>query len=225
MPTVKVDENQTGIIEAPGKRLTENSALFASLPSCFTGPALEKYNDVQDELTLLTRARALDPEALAQIHDTYYVKIFRYIALRISDPETAEDMTSEVFTRLLSALRDRTAPQNTLQGWLFAVATKIVKDHYRKQYRRPQLPLDDSMPSPGDNPDQMVETRLTQEQLQAAMTELTEEQQNVIALRFGYEMSIGEVAQSIGKSEGSVKMLQARAIAALSRRLVTGGVS
>lgn len=178
---------------------------------------------MQDDLILLNRARSLDPEALAQIHSMYYVSIFRYIAFRINEYETAEDLTSEVFTRLLSALRDRTAPQKTIRGWLFSVASRVVKDHYRKQYRRPQVALDESTPSLVGGPEQKVESMITNEHLRQAITELTEDQQQVIALRFGYEMPIREVAKTTGKSEGAIKMLQARAIAALSRKMIPGG--
>ena len=183
---------------------------------------METDHNVQDDLILLNRARSLDQEALEQIHDLYYVPVFRYIAFRINEPQTAEDLTSEVFIRLLSALRDHTAPKNTLRGWLYSVASRVVKDHYRKQYRRQQSSLDDSFPSPADGPDQKVESMLTNEYLRQAVTELTEEQQQVIALRFGYEMSIRDVAQTTGKSEGAIKMLQARAIAALSRKMSPG---
>lgn len=177
---------------------------------------------MQDELELLNRARALDPEALEEIHNTYYVPIFRYIAVRINDHATAEDLTSEVFTRLLSALRDTTAPNNTIRGWLFGVASRIVKDYYRKQYRRPQTELSENLPSNLGDPVSEFEEKLTQENLREAITTLTEDQQNVIALRFGYEMSIRDVAEALGKSEGSIKMLQARAIAALTRQMNQG---
>jgi RNA polymerase sigma-70 factor (ECF subfamily) len=178
---------------------------------------------VQDELILLNRARSLDQEALKEIHDLYYVPIFRYIAVRINEHQTAEDLTSEVFTRLLSALRDYTAPQKTLRGWLFSVASRVVKDHYRKQYRRQQTSLNESIPSQIAGPDQKVEMMLTNENLRQAITELTEDQQQVIAMRFGFEMSVRDVAQTTGKSEGAVKMLQARAIATLTRKMVPGG--
>lgn len=177
---------------------------------------------MQDELLLLNRARSLEPEALEQIHDMYYVPIYRYVAFRVNEQQTAEDLTSEVFTRLLKALRERTAPQKTLRGWLFSVASRVVKDHYRKKYRRQQTNLDESLPSLSPGPDQQVELMLTNESLRHAITELTEEQQEVIALRFGYEMSVRDVAQTVGKSEGAIKMLQARAIAALSRKLRPG---
>ena len=86
----------------------------------------------EDELTLLARARQLDPDALGQIHETYYASIFRYISFRVGDRETAEDLTSEVFTRLLTALRDHRSPQNTLRGWLYGVAARVVSDHHRQ---------------------------------------------------------------------------------------------
>ena len=171
---------------------------------------------------MLNRARSLDPDALTEIHDTYYVPIFRYISLRVGDHHTAEDLRSEVFMRLLHALRDKTAPQKTLRGWLYSVASRVVKDHYRKKYRVQHTELDDSFPSDLAEPDQEVERQMTQENLQNAMRDLTEDQQNVLALRFGYDMSIREVAETMGKSEGSIKMLQARAVATLSRILHTG---
>jgi RNA polymerase sigma-70 factor (ECF subfamily) len=174
---------------------------------------------VQDELALLDRARTLDPDALAEIHNTYYVPIFRYVAFRVGDRDLAEDLTSDIFTRLLSALRDRTAPRNTLRGWLYGVAARVVSDHFRRLYRHQQLALSESMASGEAGPAETVEAVLTREALKQAMTELTEEQQNVIALRFGFDMPIQDVAQTLGKSEGAVKQLQARAIAALARQL------
>ena len=174
---------------------------------------------MQDELALLARARRLDPDALAAIHDTFYAPIFRYVAFRVNDRYTAEDLTSEVFTRLLSALRDKNAPQNTLRGWLYGVAARVVSDYHRKHYRTPQVELDESMVSPDAGPAEDVEALLTREDLKQAIAELTEEQQNVIALRFGYDMPIQEVARNMGKSEGAVKQLQARAIAALARKM------
>lgn len=180
---------------------------------------------MQDEFLLLNRARSLDPEALGQIHDMYYVPIYRYISYRVNEHETAEDLTSEVFTRFLSALQDKTAPQKTIKGWLFSVASNIVKDFYRKKYRHKQVALEDSVPSLVEGPAQKVESMLTNEDLRQAITQLTEEQQEIIALRFGYEMSIRDVAETTGRSEGSVKMLQARAIAALSRKMQPGVTS
>lgn len=176
---------------------------------------------MQDELRLLARARALDQEALTQIHDTYYGPLFRYIILKVGDRETAEDLTSEVFLRLLRALRDTTAPQKTLRGWLYGVASRVVNDHFRRRYRAQQVELHESLPDRAAGPVQIVLDKLTWQQVQEHLEELTDEQQEVLALRFGYEMPIRDVADLLGKSEGAVKQLQARAIAALARKLGT----
>jgi RNA polymerase sigma-70 factor (ECF subfamily) len=174
---------------------------------------------VQDELTLLARARQLDSEALARIHDIYYTSIFRYVAFRVGDHATAEDLTSEVFTRLLSALRDKSAPQNTLRGWLYGVAARVVSDHHRRAYRAPQVELDEELVSADHDPADIVDRKLTQESVKRAMQDLTEEQRHVLSLRFGSDLPIQEVARALGKSEGAVKQLQARAVAALARQL------
>jgi RNA polymerase sigma-70 factor (ECF subfamily) len=179
---------------------------------------------VQDEVALLARARQYDMDALAHIHDTYYGPIFRYIAFRVNDRDSAEDLTSEVFTRFLAALRQRNPPAITLRGWLYAVASNVVSDHMRKRYRAPQVDLDDAIASREAGPAELAEAALDRADLRQAMDDLTEEQQQVLALRFDRELPIQEVARVIGKSAGAVKQLQARAIAALARKLAPGTV-
>ena len=179
---------------------------------------------MQDELALLARARTLDPDALAEVHDRYYTPIFRYVAFRVSDRDVAEDLTSEVFTRLLSALRDKNAPQNTLRGWLYGVAARVVSDYHRRHYRAPEVELDETLVSREAGPAEIVDKLLAHADLKRAMAELTDEQQHVLALRFGYDMPIQEVARTLNKTEGAIKQLQARAIAALSRKLAPSQV-
>jgi RNA polymerase sigma-70 factor (ECF subfamily) len=179
---------------------------------------------VPDERDLLQRARALDKEALALIHDRYYQSIYRFLSFRVADAQAAEDLASEVFTRFLGAIAERGTPPNTIRGWLYGAAQNVLKEHYRKQKQMNWAELDESIPSLVRTPEQRLEERLGKEELRAALAELTPEQQNVLALRFGFGMAIKDVAETVNKSEGSVKMLQARAIAALTRRLAAPGV-
>jgi RNA polymerase sigma-70 factor (ECF subfamily) len=174
---------------------------------------------VQDEIALLVRARALDAEALAQIHDIYYEPILRYVSARVGDRSTVEDLTSEVFTRFLSALHDHTAPQNTVRGWLYRVASHVISDHFRHHYRARLVDLDDGLVNGSAGPAEITEALLTHDNLRRALTELTEDQQNVVALRYGQGLSIQETAQVMGRNEGAVKQLQARALASLARIL------
>jgi len=175
---------------------------------------------VTDELGLVARARQLDPEALTEIHTLYYGPIFKYIAYRVEDQDAVQDLTSEVFIRLIDALRDQRAPQQTLKGWLYGVATNVINEHRRKQKRSNMLDLDESIESTDPNLEALIEMDVDQADLRSALDELTKEQQMVITLRFGSGLSIREIAGAMGKTEGAVKQLQIRAIDALTRRLV-----
>lgn len=177
-----------------------------------------------DDAELLRRAYELDTDALAAIHDAYYQPLFRYVSFRIGDRDTCEDLVSEVFTRFLNALRQRKAPQSNLRGWLFGVASHVVNDHFRRSYRAPSTPLDEDIVSHAPLPAEVAEHAAMSEELRRAITNLTEDQQQVLALRFGQSMPIQEVARILGKTEGAVKQLQMRAIAALARQMAPGMV-
>ena len=174
---------------------------------------------MRNESVLLARAHELDEGALAEIHTAYYGPIFRFIAFRVADRHAAEDLTSEVFIRLLTALNGGNAPQTTLKGWLYGVAANVVGDYHRQQYRRPQTELPETLASSFGDPTDAVDRTLQQGRLRQAMNELTAEQQDVLALRFGYDMPIREVAETMGKSEGAIKQLQACAVMMLFKKL------
>ncbi len=170
---------------------------------------------VNDEQSLLTKARALDARALGQIHDQYYPELYRFALYRTGDPATAEDIAADVFVRLLEALHAGRAPQTTLRGWLFGVAAHRVADHFR---RRPAEPLPDTLPA-GDSVAGEAEDHLRRSAVHGALRRLSPEQQNVLALRFGQGASLEETAGTLGKSVNAVKQLQWRAVEALRRAL------
>ncbi|HSH05440.1 MAG TPA: sigma-70 family RNA polymerase sigma factor [Anaerolineae bacterium] len=173
----------------------------------------------RQEYVLLQRAQKLDQTALATIHDQYYPAIYRYFTYRVNDLQTAEDLTSEVFTRFLHALHGQNAPQTTLRGWLYGTASFVLKEHYRQKKKSKHMTLYDDIPSSQPPLDNMVNQSFDQDTLNTAVQNLTADQQEVIALRFGYEMPIQEVANLMGKSLGSIKMLQARALNRLAKLL------
>jgi RNA polymerase sigma-70 factor (ECF subfamily) len=177
---------------------------------------------VCDERQLLTGARRLDPDALAQIHDCFYEQIFRYVRYRTSDSHVAEDAASEVFVRLLDALQVGKAPRQSLRGWLFGTANHIVSDHFRHHYRGDIEDLADHetlLASADTDPERQLLSHLTNELLRAVLNRLTPEQQQVLTLRFGQGMSHRQVAEILKKSEGAVKLLQFRALRAMRRLL------
>lgn len=175
------------------------------------------------EKTLLQQARRLDERALGQIHDRYYPEIYRYALYRTGRTEVADDIAGEVFVRLLDALHQERAPRTTLRGWLFGVASNLVVDYYRKAPRE-SAPLDEAQAAPGSASAE-AELRLQKQEVRAALRQLTREQQEVLALRFGDGFSVEETAEAMGKSVNAAKALQFRALEALRRVLGVGEVS
>jgi RNA polymerase sigma-70 factor (ECF subfamily) len=174
---------------------------------------------VVEEINLLKRAQALDEEALAEIHDTYYQAVYRYFSFRMPDPQTAEDLTSEVFLRFLKAIRDQSAPPNTIQGWLFGAAKNVAREYYRRSNKMEVVAITDQIPAGESSLEHKISKRLDVEAMMKGMEVLTDDQKHVLALRFGYELPIREVAAIVDKSEAAVKMLQARAIMTLTKQM------
>ena len=161
----------------------------------------------------------LDSQVIGAVYDQYFPEVYRYVFYRLSDQTLAEDIASDVFVRLLEAAQSGRAPQTNLKGWLISTASHAVMDHLRRKYRRPVEAISESMPDLGP----AIHTELDQcEQnrcVQQAYAQLTSEQQDVLALRFGQGYSLEETASHMKKNVNAVKALQFRALAALQRQI------
>jgi RNA polymerase sigma-70 factor (ECF subfamily) len=174
---------------------------------------------VAEEPTLLERVKRNDQNALAEVHDQYFDQIYHYLNYRLGDPDAAADLTAEVFLALINALKRGKPPKTSLSGWLYAVARNLTADHIRKQVRTVPL-LEDLVADEPSLADQAYLAQLAPT-LTQALVRLTEEQQHVIALRFGQGLSLAETAQILDKSVGAIKALQHRALASLARNMPT----
>jgi RNA polymerase sigma-70 factor (ECF subfamily) len=173
--------------------------------------------DAQDELDGL---RALDSRVVGAVYDRYFEDVYRFVYYRLGDEQVAEDISSDVFVRLLEALQKKRGPQSNLKGWLLATASHAVADYLRQAYRRPTEELSDVMPDEGaPSLTDEVDRREQVGSVQEAYAELTAEQQNVLALRFGDGYSLEETARVMQKNVNAVKALQFRALAALQRKI------
>jgi RNA polymerase sigma-70 factor (ECF subfamily) len=179
---------------------------------------------VQDEQSLIRRAQQHDPMALTQIYEENFDRIYRYIVLKIGDRTEAEDMTQQVFLNVLKSISSFKWKGMPFTSWLYRIAHNQVVDYLRKKSKRTTVPLDESMPFIGDSPERAAEQRIEIEGLAVAARKLTSAQREVISLRFAAEMSVAEVAEVMGRSEGAVKALQHSAIVAL-RKLLSSGVT
>jgi RNA polymerase sigma-70 factor (ECF subfamily) len=172
-----------------------------------------------DEQGLLERASRADPEALGALYDRYVDRIYNYIYHRVGQADLAEDLTAQVFARMLEAIQEGRAWRTSFSGWIYRIAHNLVIDHYRRRGRAAFVELEEATPiiADGADPVKKVEARLESEYLRAALAKLTEEQAEVISLRFLDEFSIAEVATMMNKTEGAIKALQYRAVLALRR--------
>jgi RNA polymerase sigma-70 factor (ECF subfamily) len=173
----------------------------------------------EDEARLIQRAKEGDPDAFAEIYDRHQAAIYRYIFYRVSNAATAEDLTSEVFVRLVEKIDQFTYRGRPLLVWLYTLARNLVTDHHRSTGKAALLPLDERLVADTTAPQKAAEQALDQRRLAAAINRLTEDQRQVIILKFIEGWDNAEVARILDKSVGSVKSLQHRALAALRRNL------
>ncbi|MFH1085047.1 MAG: sigma-70 family RNA polymerase sigma factor [Chloroflexota bacterium] len=174
---------------------------------------------VSDEPSLLTRALTYDGAALGELYEQYAPKIYTYILYQVGDDRLAEDLTANVFRKMLDAVRASKGWQQSFTSWLYRIAHNVVVDHYRRARNTESLPLDERLASGTDDPVATVERRLSREDIKQALLCLTLDQREVIALKFFEGFSNLETAHVMGKTEGAIKSLQYRALGALRRQL------
>jgi len=175
---------------------------------------------VTDELALVRRSQDGDQEAFTCLYDAYMERIYRYIYFRVADEQVAEDITSQVFLKVWEKLDTYQAGSSPFVAWLYRIARNTVIDNYRT--RKVSIPLENVSPadiSHDDGVDEKLDMQLKSEQLRQGMKELTEEQQEVLVLRFIAELSTEEIAQQLGKQPGAIRALQMRALQGLAKYL------
>jgi RNA polymerase sigma-70 factor (ECF subfamily) len=173
---------------------------------------------VQDDSALLKAAKT-DAEAFALLYDRYVQRLYHYCHHRTNNVHDAEDLTSQTFLAALEAF-----PQYRRDGhfaaWLFTIARNKVVDYYR---RAPNVPLDEST-APSFHPDLAGETETTQQaaRLLPVIRALSEDEQELIRLRYVAELSFAEIARAMRKSEGATKKMLYRLLARLKSQMEAG---
>ncbi len=153
-------------------------------------------------------------EAMGELYNRYHERIFRYVWSRVYDRQLAEDLTGEVFYRMVTNLAKYRWMEIPFQAWLYRIAHNLMVDYFRKAGNKRELPIELVDYSGGgvDGPAQTVEKRLHIEQVLGALEDLKPIQQEVILLRFLMGLSLREVASILGKTVGAVKAVQHRGL-------------
>ncbi len=176
--------------------------------------------DVHGERAVVDAAIAGDESALAELYNLYFPRVYRYILARMGNTYDAEDLTEEVFLRVLDAIERFQWRQAPFSAWLFRIAHNAVISQRRKEGARGRpSQLSEALPVDSQGPEEMVAKRMALNEVMKAAETLPDAQRRVIGYRFAAGLTVAETAQAMGKGEGNVKVIQHKAIAKLREML------
>jgi RNA polymerase sigma factor (sigma-70 family) len=160
-------------------------------------------------------------ETFAALYDEHVWKVYGFFAYRLGSREDAEDLTQLTFERALKAWA-RFDPQRASAGtWLIAIAHNLLVDHYRRDGSRRQEPIE---------PEELGEAGLGTEsppergvgispELEEALDCLSQRDRELVALRFGADLTGPEIAELTGLSLANVQQVLSRSLRRLRGEL------
>ena len=166
---------------------------------------------------VIAQAQSGDPGAFGEIYGKYAGLILRYLYVRVRDQEGAQDLTQEVFVRVIKGIGGfEYRGEKSFLGWLYTIANNVLIGQARRK-RAVSTPLDENMELVDPRGQEAVLSIYDRVALQQAIGQLTQDQQQVLTLKFFADMTNNEIAATIGRSEGAVKALQHRALQSLQQ--------
>jgi len=165
-----------------------------------------------DERALVEAAQR-DPAEFEALYELHFERVYAFVASRVRDRATAEDVTSEVFHKGLANLPSYEWRGVPFAAWLLRIAANAIVDCAKRAAR--EFPAPDDPPEPAvpiDLQDSQMRAIEHRAQLFRLVGQLPEIQKQVVYERFVEQRSIREIAQRLGKTEGAVKQLQLRAV-------------
>lgn len=168
---------------------------------------------------LIMDAISGESSAFGLLYDEYQPRIYRFIYLKVSHREEAEDLTHQVFLNALEKINNFKIGEtaSSFSGWLYQIARNKVIDHYRT--KKITFDIETIQIADGIANDKILDKNLEFEKIRKAIPRLTPIEQDVIIMRFVEELSPREVSAILNKSEGSVRLIQHRAIKNLKKIL------
>jgi RNA polymerase sigma-70 factor (ECF subfamily) len=172
---------------------------------------------------LLVEAAQRDPAKFDQLYELHFERVYAFVASRVQDRTTAEDVTSEVFHKALANLPKYEWRGVPFVAWLLRIAANAIVDQAKRAAR--EFPAPDDPPDPAADLDlQGSELRAVEHraQLFRLVGQLPEVQKQVVYERFVEQRSIREISERLGKTEGAIKQLQLRAVQKLRAQMESG---
>lgn len=203
-------------------RLTESLEDRNPVPATAGTDERDDRNLVVAEWEIVRRAQGFDEDALKSLYESYYPKIYGYAFLQMGDVQAAEDLASDVMLKMIESIKSYQFKGLPFGAWVFRIARNRLIDLHRRRKRRGEVDLSETLAGTLASPLSMAERALERGQLQVAMKHLTDEQRQVIVLKFIQGFDNRSIGRIMGRSEGAIKSLQHRALHALRRVLYQG---
>jgi len=162
-------------------------------------------------------------KSFAAVYDEHVWDVYGFLAYRVRSRENAEDLTQLTFERALRAWQRFDPERASAKTWLIAIANNLLIDHYRRDRGARNEPLGE-----GDAVDLKLGGELDPDldrglspELEAALASLGERERELIALRFGGDLTGPEIAELTELSLANVHQILSRALRTLRERLST----
>ncbi len=179
---------------------------------------------LQDPKELILAAKNGSTAAFGQLYELYFTPVYRFILFRVRNQQEAEDLAQTVFLRVYQSVGNFEERGYSPLTYFFTIARNAVIDHWRKK----KAFLDDAegtlfatIPDNKESAHDAADREHRMEQIRKALPALTEEQQEVITLKFLNGLSNKEISAILNKNEDAVRQLQSRAVKALREILQT----
>jgi RNA polymerase sigma-70 factor (ECF subfamily) len=174
------------------------------------------------ERSLIERARAMDTEAWDQLYLAHYGSVRRYASFRLNDAAAADDIAAEVFLEAVRGIQRYRYRGVAFRAWLYRIAHNLTSDYRRKMAARTANEASVEPAAIDLHCDDFAPALERERDLRAAVAKLTDDQQQVVILRFFEGLSLAETAEATGRREGAIKSLQHRALERLRAILGEG---
>lgn len=179
---------------------------------------MDSGNQNNDPKDLMQLAKNGDTEAFGRLYELYFTPIYRYVYLRTKNKEEAEDLTQSVFIKVFKSIGGFREQNKQPLAYFFTVARNTVIDHWRKKKeiltdKSPEILSAESY----ENPQNMLDQKSTAQAIYKAVENLTDEQQEVVILKFINDLTTAEIAKILEKKEDAVRQLQCRALKILKQ--------
>lgn len=168
-----------------------------------------------------------DDRTFVELYNTYFSRVYNYVHYRVSDFHDANDLTSQIFTKLFTKFKYYRPEKASFAVWIFSIARNTLTDFYRSRERASYASLDETaeFADMGSSLDDYVASKEIQRHLHGALAALGEREREIIAMKFWSGCTNREIAKMTGISESNTGVILYRSMRRLRQILESQGIN